>query len=670
VSRDRERSKANFSKSLREGLWKVVSRVVARVGTLTMALILAAASHAHATGRVVLLLVAEDYSNLGRSEVGVKRGLEVADLLRLRGFEVVSNVNPTNASARATLGNFLEQVKGSEVAIVLLMGHGVSTSGQTFFLPKNAAIERSTDLLSQGLSISNLIRIASMSKSAAICFLMTAPSLPVGLDDVDVRPRLESDVPANVSVAFSTSNRIPVSRMDAMAKQAADSIITLLKDDPHASLRQFSSACTDNSQGAEVGEASELDLTKSTPVKVETPTPAGPISQNDEGRAAAKPTGETAVQPSLQSPPEPVAFDPAVKNAAAALFSQMPPSRPGDAPREIVIDPLVDARSGARNSATTKVGGIISDLVKDSFKGFTVAPFSRGELAKHPLTLIGALEAVNSLNIAEGSADAFWICLAMIDLQTGKIVSKANTRAWAAGVDTTPDVFFQDSPIRLRDEATTAYVRTCQVSRIGDTSISDYTGRIGVASVISDAIDAYDATRYSDAADLWRTALASPGGDQLRPYNGFYLANWRLNRVEDAKQSFANLIDRAIAASTGVVMFLFEPNSTVFDRSKVAVPPYEMWLKVIAARGAAQNACFQIVGHASRTGAVEANDRLSVQRAEYVRDRLIGLEPSLASRTVTTGVGSKEIMARSDADGPDNAVDRRVELKLVKCEQK
>jgi outer membrane protein OmpA-like peptidoglycan-associated protein len=95
-----------------------------------------------------------------------------------------------------------------------------------------------------------------------------------------------------------------------------------------------------------------------------------------------------------------------------------------------------------------------------------------------------------------------------------------------------------------------------------------------------------------------------------------------------------------------------------------------MWLKVIAARGAAQNACFQIVGHASRTGAVEANDRLSVQRAEYVRDRLIGLEPSLASRTVTTGVGSKEIMARSDADGPDNAVDRRVELKLVKCEQK
>ena len=183
---------------------------------------------------------------LGPSSVGVKRGLEIADLLRARGFEVVFKVNPTNASARATLGDFLEKVKGSEVAIVLLMGHGLSTAGQTFFLPKNAAIERSTDLLSQGLSISNLIRIASMSKVAGVCFLMTVPTLPVGLDDVDLRPRIDGDIPANVTVAFSTSNRMPVSRMDVMANQATDSIIALLNDNPHASLRQFSSACAND----------------------------------------------------------------------------------------------------------------------------------------------------------------------------------------------------------------------------------------------------------------------------------------------------------------------------------------------------------------------------------------------------------------------------------------
>lgn len=66
------------------------------------------------------------------------------------------------------------------------------------------------------------------------------------------------------------------------------------------------------------------------------------------------------------------------------------------------------------------------------------------EVTKKPFVLIGTLAAINSKNQADGPADAFWICLAVIVLETGKIVSKANTRAWRTDVDTTPTQFFAD----------------------------------------------------------------------------------------------------------------------------------------------------------------------------------------------------------------------------------
>jgi outer membrane protein OmpA-like peptidoglycan-associated protein len=359
-----------------------------------------------------------------------------------------------------------------------------------------------------------------------------------------------------------------------------------------------------------------------------------------------------------------------VKNAVAALISNMPPLKPGDAPRKMVIDPLIDGYSGARNVATTKMGGMISDLVKDVHRDLTVAPLNSNELASQPLALIGTLRAVNSRNEADGPVDAFWICLALNDLQSGRIISKAEARAWAAGIDTTPVPFFRDWPIWLHDEATTAYIKSCQESKISDPINPDYASRIPVAAEISNAIDAYDAARYADAADLWQNALRSPGGNQLRAYNGLYLANWRLNRREKAEEAFAALVDHGLKTSNVGAMFLFEQNSPIFYQPGGALaPPYEMWLKVIASRAAAENACLAIVGHTSRAGIAAFSDLLSVRRAQYVRDRLVFLAPSLAPRTIVSGVGAREAVVRTDRDGPDNAIDRRVEFKLVRCDR-
>ena len=195
---------------------------------------------------------------------------------------------------------------------------------------------------------------------------------------------------------------------------------------------------------------------------------------------------------------------------------------------------------------------MISDLVKDSYKGFTVAPFNRSELAKRPLTLIGALRSRQFPRCCRGT------CRRLLDLsRTDRSQDRQDrlegqcARLGGRGGHDARRCSSRNRRSGSRDEATTAYVKSCQASKIGDTPSSDYTDRVGVASVIGDAIDAYDAKRYSDAADLLRTAVGSPGGDQLRAYDGFYLANWRLNREEEAKQAFIGLVDHGLTTSNG-----------------------------------------------------------------------------------------------------------------------
>jgi hypothetical protein len=65
-------------------------------------------------------------------------------------------------------------------------------------------------------------------------------------------------------------------------------------------------------------------------------------------------------------------------------------------------------------------------------------------------------------------------------------------------------------------------------------------------SLISDAISEYDDRRYREALAFYRTALKMTGGDQLRVRSGIYLANWKLNRRDDATDAFGSLVDYSL----------------------------------------------------------------------------------------------------------------------------
>jgi len=250
----------------------------------------AATDRAHADGRVAMILAAEDYQNFKRSEIGVSKGEEVAEFLRARGFDTTIAANPANAAARAALRDFAAKASNADVAVAILMGHGLSSVGQTFFLPSNASIDRSTDLLSRGLSITNIAQIVGRAQAGGVCFLMTTPNFPKPIDGIDVKPQFETNAARNVAVAFSNSARIPISRIDTAAGLAANEVLSLLQKQPNIDLRQLINACGSQQQGSIYGVAAAVSLAVSAKAQPEesgkekkptvTATPIGPTENS------------------------------------------------------------------------------------------------------------------------------------------------------------------------------------------------------------------------------------------------------------------------------------------------------------------------------------------------------------------------------------------------------
>lgn len=374
-------------------------------------------------------------------------------------------------------------------------------------------------------------------------------------------------------------------------------------------------------------------------------------------------------EPPLQAaaaPPPPVVavpFDQAVLSAANIVLSTAPapPTATGTARQVVVIDPLVDGVTGEQSAATRAIGERIVALARARYPQFDIQPFSPQAVSRAPYVMVGTFTPVNAQGQTTGDREAYRFCLVMADLRSGKTVAKGVARAQLRGVDATPTTFFRDSPAWTEDAQIKSYINTCQASRVGDPISPVYLNGILAAAMISNATEAYAAGRYREALDLYTSARATQGGDQLRVFNGLYLANMKLGRQGPAAEAFGDAVQYGIANKRLGVKFLFRPGSTAFEPGA----PYELWLNQIAARAAPGTACLQVTGNTSRTGAPALNERLSQLRAETVKTRLETSAPALRNRLIAHGAGAQETLVGTGADDLTDALDRRVEFKVI-----
>jgi outer membrane protein OmpA-like peptidoglycan-associated protein len=185
--------------------------------------------------------------------------------------------------------------------------------------------------------------------------------------------------------------------------------------------------------------------------------------------------------------------------------------------------------------------------------------------------------------------------------------------------------------------------------------------------VLQEATAAYEAGRMSEALGRYEAASKRPDGQQLRIYSGLYLTQSQLGRTADAEKTFGTIARLGLETNNLSVKFLFKPGSTDFLADPKISAAYPMWLRQIARQAAQIDSCVVVTGHTSRTGSESVNERLSLQRAVSVKSRLVTEAPPLAKKLRESGMGFRENIVGTGADDASDALDRRVEFKVVGC---
>ncbi|MFO1216761.1 MAG: OmpA family protein [Burkholderiaceae bacterium] len=330
--------------------------------------------------------------------------------------------------------------------------------------------------------------------------------------------------------------------------------------------------------------------------------------------------------------------------------------------RVLVIDPMLDASSGQQTGATRLLEQRVGERLRNQHPQFELLPFQAANLQRAQYLLTGTM----ARNAGTGARRPFTVNLSLVEMSSKAVVAQASAVARDDGLDMRPTAYYQDSPVLVKDRAVDGYIRTAQTVP-GQGADAYYLERTVPAVMIADATAAYNAGQYQDALAQYRQALAAPNGEQLRALNGVYLASWKLGRADEAEQAFGRVVSYGLAARNLGVKFLFNPGSTEFWSDPKVNGPYAIWLRQIARQAGASNVCMNVVGHTSRTGSEPVNDRLSQARATVIKQKLEAEMGQLASRTRASGMGWRENIVGTGTDDVSDALDRRVEFKIVDC---
>ncbi len=373
-----------------------------------------------------------------------------------------------------------------------------------------------------------------------------------------------------------------------------------------------------------------------------------------------------ASQAPASSPATELPFDEAAAAATDSLVAQTQ-KLPGflsklSGKRGLVLDPMLDAASGQQTAATRLLEQRVTERMSNKYDSFEILPFRAANLSKTPYLLTGTMTRV----AVDKPKSPLRLDLALTDLKTGNVVAQASSLAKDEGLDTTPTPYFRDSPILVKDKVIDGYIATSS-GKPGTPADPVYIERIGAAAIINDATNLYNAEKYSEALGQYRSALATPAGEQVRVFNGIYLANVKLGNMAEAEKAFGRVVAMSIAANQLGVKFLFNPGGTEFWSDNKVSGAYGMWLRQIARESTSAKVCMTVVGHTSHTGSAAVNDALSLKRATFIRQKLAAEAAELAGKTKADGKGFRENIVGSATDDAVDALDRRVEFKIVPC---
>ena len=327
--------------------------------------------------------------------------------------------------------------------------------------------------------------------------------------------------------------------------------------------------------------------------------------------------------------------------------------------RTVVIDPIRDRASSQQTGVSVKLESDLSPALA-AIKGITMLPFDSSGASKARYIVTGVVATL------EGQ-DRYALTVALSDRESGLVIAQSAARFTEAGLDRKPTRFFVESPVLVQDRSAVGYTQTSETPA-GKAADALYISQVETSALLADALAAYNAEKWQQALTSYTAASKRTDGQQLRTFNGLYLTNVRLNNSTGAEQAFGKIVQLGLETNNLAVKLLFRPGSaTDFWPGRDYSAVYPIWIRQLARAIQSSGHCLTVVGHTSRTGSEAVNDRLSLQRAETVKRLLEGEARALTTKLKANGVGYRENIIGTGSDDERDAIDRRVEFKVVDC---
>jgi outer membrane protein OmpA-like peptidoglycan-associated protein len=156
-------------------------------------------------------------------------------------------------------------------------------------------------------------------------------------------------------------------------------------------------------------------------------------------------------------------------------------------------------------------------------------------------------------------------------------------------------------------------------------------------------------------ATMLNSAYASARSDSPGIFDRAHGMKAGPSSAEEVRQAFGAALAAQPARPASLLLY-FTEGSTLSDESKVVV---DRMFAEIAKRPAAE---VTVIGHTDTVGNDEFNDKLSLERAQAVREILIGMGMPTANITAA-GRGKRELLVPT-ADNVNEPRNRRVEISV------
>jgi outer membrane protein OmpA-like peptidoglycan-associated protein len=265
----------------------------------------------------------------------------------------------------------------------------------------------------------------------------------------------------------------------------------------------------------------------------------------------------------------------------------------------------------------------------------------------------------------------------VVEIGTGQIAAHSEALIAEANLAFEPTQLYRDSPMYLKDKRVQAQIETAQAP-VGGTADKEYIDTLFTSALLSEAENVYNSGDYAQAAELFGKVAQRDDGKVMKTYSGLYECHRKLNHKDAAEEAFSSLAGLGIENKNLSMKFLFETGQTDFVKDADMRSEYAIWLRQLAKQIAASDKCMQIIGHASKTGTKEYNDKLSMERAKEIQRQLGqsghgkdrhgrgGKAQDGPKKTDAIGRGFAECKKCTGNDAVDT-YDRRVEFKVLDC---